>query len=395
VTRDAVAIVGIGHTPYTRAMPPRSPASMSLQASVNAIRDAGLRGADIDGLAGDSLSTAYVQEALGLPEITWCAGFAPPFANQFSAAIHAIVAGSATTVLVYNTRALLARRSARAAADAFRLRQSMGTADQRSFLGTGHVEPEPGSLFGAAGYAAWAGRYLHQFDARREHLGLLAVNGRTHAAGNDNAVLRTPLTMAEYLAARMIRDPLSVLDMELPVDAADAFVLTTPERAADLPHVPVLVHAHAMGQTAHPDEVSNPDFDTMGQVVASRQLWRRSQLGLADIDLVLPYDGFSAIALLWLENLGYCARGEAGPMLEDSWSTERGTLLLDGRVPVNTHGGALSEGGSGGAGQVREAVAQLRGAAGARQVVGASTALLSIGGFFLNPTAAILRRGDT
>lgn len=392
MTRDTVAVVGVGRTPYTRAMPAQSPASMSLAASVNAIRDAGLTGADIDGLAGDGLSAAYVQEALGLPEVTWCAGFAPPFANQLTAAIHAIAAGSATTVLVYNTRSMMARRSARAAADAFRLRQSMGTADQRSFLGTGHVEPEPGSLFGAAGYAAWAGRYLQEFGARREHLGMLAVNGRTHAAGNDNAVLRAPLTMDEYLAARMIRDPLSVLDMELPVDAADAFILTTAERAADLPHVPVLVHAHAMGQTAHPDEVTNPDFDSMGQVVASKHLWRRSAVALADIDVVLPYDGFSAIALLWLENLGYCARGEAGPMLEDSWSAERGTLLLAGRVPVNTHGGALSEGGSGGAGQVREAVVQLRGAAGPRQVENAATALVSIGGFFLNPMAAVLQR---
>jgi acetyl-CoA acetyltransferase len=392
MTRDSAAIVGVGHTQYTRAMPQQSPASMSLQAAVNAIRDAGLSGADIDGLAGDGLATAYVQEALGLPEITWCAGFASPFSNQLSAAVHAIVAGSCSTVLVYNTRSLMARRSARAAADAFRLRQSMGTADQRSFLGTGHVEPEPGSLFGAAGYAAWAGRYLHQFGARREHFGLLAVNGRTHAADNENAVLRTPLTIEDYLAARMIREPLSVLDMELPVDAADAFVLTTVERAADLPQVPVLVHAHAMGQTAHPDEVSNPDFDTMGQVVASKHLWRRSELTLADIDLVLPYDGFSAIALLWLENLGYCPRGQAGPMLEDSWSTERGTLLLEGKVPVNTHGGALSEGGSGGAGQVREAVFQLRGTAGPRQVADACTALVSIGGFFLNPMAAVLRR---
>jgi acetyl-CoA acetyltransferase len=111
------------------------------------------------------------------------------------------------------------------------------------------------------------------------------------------------------------------------------------------------------------------------------------------MDVVLPYDGFTIIALCWLENLGYCKPGEAGPFLESHWDESQGRVLIDGRIPLNPHGGSLSEGATQGAGHVREAVVQLRGQAGVRQVPGAAAALVALGGFFFNAAALVLRRG--
>ncbi len=385
-----VAVVGVGVSAYSRSKAQRSLFRITLEACVEAIRDSGLDRTEIDGISGSTVAAHMVQMGLGIPEVSWHSNTAHPFSNQVASAVGAIAAGMCTTALVYNSHMLTPGRSRVAAQDPFRRRQDMGVGDLRAWRGTGHVEPEPNSLFGIAGYAAWANRYLDEYGATREDFGLVAVNNRSHAAGNENAVLRQPLTMADYLEARLVREPMGLYDLDLPVDGGDAFIVTTIERAEDLGRPYAVVHAGAMGQDVLGDEDTTVNFDRTGQPIAARALWSRSEIQLGDVDLALIYDGFTIITLSWLESLGWCRRGEAGDFLRTHWDVADNSVLIDGRVPMNTHGGSLSEGATSGSGHFREAVSQLRGTAGPRQLP-VRTAVVTIGGLFFNPSAWILR----
>jgi acetyl-CoA acetyltransferase len=375
--RDRVAIVGVGTTPYRRDAG-RSELSLIAEACRNAVRDAGLTAKDVDGLSGSWVRAELVQSALGIPECTWYANTVPPpFHLQVIEAMNAVVAGACETALVYHAAYRISGSAA--ARDPFR-------AARRATLEAvlGPPSPWPDSISPVLCYATWANRYLHDHGGRREHLGYIAVNSRSHAVANDHAVLRDPITMDDYLAAPMIAEPLGLLDMDYAIDGADAIVITTAERAQAGPHLPVLVHAAALGQTEHAVEENLPDLEHGGQRVVHDHLWARSELTLRDVDLFYPYDGFTIIALKWLESVGYCGPGEAGPFLEDNWSAERSRIEIGGRVLVNTHGGSLAEGATQGAGHVREAVLRLRGP-------DASCALVAGGGFFFNPGALLLR----
>jgi acetyl-CoA acetyltransferase len=323
---------------------------------------------------------------LGIPDVTWFANPAVVFGNQVVAAASAVFSGLCQTVLCYHTSYRLGWNTPRALEDPFR--RSAGGAVVRP--GSGGVGPD--TIANAAAYTAWASRYLHDFDGSREDLGLVALNGRANAATNPAAAKREPLTMGDYLAAPMIRWPLCLLDMDLPVDGADAFVITTAERARDLPLPPVLVHGATLGMVDLHVEDQAVGLERHGQHVVVDALRAQSDLWLDDIDVFLPYDGFTIITLNWFENLGFCGRGEAGQFLRSHWDDVSGRVLIDGRAPVNPHGGSLSEGASQGAGHVREAVHQLQGRAGERQVDGASSALVTPGGFFFNSQGLILRR---
>jgi acetyl-CoA acetyltransferase len=197
--------------------------------------------------------------------------------------------------------------------------------------------------------------------------------------------------MEEYLAARMVRTPLCLLDMDIPVDGGDAFVLTSTERALDLPHRPVLVHAACAGIADRTEEDQTNGLRRNGQHVVTEYLRARTELWLDDMDVFYPYDGFTIITIAWLESLGLCGAGEAADFLRENWDDAENRILIGGRVPVNTHGGSLSEGGTQGSGHVREAVVQLRGDAGTRQVPDASVALLTPGGFIYNAQGLVLR----
>jgi acetyl-CoA acetyltransferase len=308
----------------------------------------------------------------------------PPIMNHLVAAVNAVWTGACEVALVYHSVYRVGGFSRSANADPFRRRAALGLADGSA---------EPWSMHGSASYAAWAGRYLAEFGGSREDFGRIAINDRSNAAANPNAVLREPLTMADYLRGRMIREPLCLYDMDVPVDGADAFIVTTAERARDLPTVPVLIHAATMGMTAPPEEHLAAGLEATGQPLAARDLRAKSDLWLDDIDLFFPYDGFSFVALRCFESYGFCGPGEAGAYLADHWDADQNRIMIKGRVPVNTHGGSLSEGGSQGAGHLREAVTQLRGQAGRRQVPGAQVALLTPGGFFFNAQGLVLRAG--
>jgi acetyl-CoA acetyltransferase len=385
--KDQIAIVGVGSTGFTRESGSRSRDALVAQACIAAVLDAGVTKQDVDGVCGTLPTAARVVSMLGLPEVTHYVNQPPPMVFTIVDAMNAIFSGSADVVLAYHAMYRSPAVSRAAAADP--LRRNLGWAGTPAGR-TWRSDPE--SVAGSVGYTAWASRYLHEYGARREHLGYVAVNDRTNAAQNPLAAMREPLSLDDYLAARMVRDPLCILDMDVPVDGADAFVLTSAERARDLTDTPVLIHAATTGTTAKNDEDQIPDLGHHGQQVVARELRAKSDIWIPDVDVYFPYDGFSFITLSWMENVGWCGPGEGGEFVENHWDKDANKIMINGRVPVNPHGGALSEGATQGSGHVREAVLQLRGQAGERQVPDARTAFLTPGGFFFNAQGLVLRR---
>ena len=236
--KDRVAIVGIGSTGFTRTNE-RSALALGLDAATRAIRDAGLRATDIDGVVAVAEPGAPTPQmfasSLGLDTVTHWTRPSPVVMFAIVDAVNAIYSGCADTVLVVSSMLRLPWASRSAANDPFRRH-------------TGSAVPRvPEDIGLATAYAAWASRYLHEYGVTREAWARIAVNGRTNALRNPLAAIHTPLTLDDYDAARMVREPLCMLDMDLPVDGADAFVLTSAERAQAMPHPPVLVHATATG----------------------------------------------------------------------------------------------------------------------------------------------------
>jgi acetyl-CoA acetyltransferase len=380
--KDQVAIVGVGSTGFRRTSD-RSPLALALEASTNAIRDAGLAPSDINGVVSLAEPGApgpeFLATSLGIPEVTHFSKPSPVAMFAIVDAMNAVFSGSCDTVLVCASVFRLPWNSRSAANDPFRRRFAPQVASG-----------VPESIVGAPAYAAWASRYLHEFGVSKEPFGRLAVNMRTNALTNPLAAMRAPLTMDDYYEARMVREPLSMLDMDVPVDGSDAFVLTTAERARALPQPPVLVHAATAGLgTSNEDQL--PSLARHGQHVVVDALRAKSDLWINDIDVFFPYDGFTIITIGWIENTGWCKPGEAHRFIAEHWDEAAQRIVIEGRVPLNPHGGSLSEGATRGTGHVREAVAQLRGQAGDRQVPGARTALVTPGGFFFNSQGAVLR----
>jgi acetyl-CoA acetyltransferase len=243
-------------------------------------------------------------------------------------------------------------------------------------------------------YGAYGGRYLWEFDAPRETFGMIAVNNRTNASTNPHAILRTPLTMDDYLSARMIREPLCLFDMDLPCDGGNALIITTAERARELTDTPVYIHAATFGESrfgTHYYEQAR-SYRELSVWPCMRALWAKSERTLADVDVFYPYDGFTNITVAWIESAGYCEAGGAYDFLREHWSEDENRIKIDGRVLVQPGGGSLSQGASQGFSFFFDAVQQIRGVA-PNQVPDAKTALVCAGGIFHNSTAFVLR-GD-
>lgn len=382
--QDQVAIVGLGTTEFSRYLAGRSPQSLALEAARKAIGDSGLSANDIDGICSSAMAhygsgtivPSYLQEALGIPVTTWEATLDIPFPLLVAQAAHAVFAGACSSALIVHSM----YRVGDVRDDPFRARMQP------------KMNPVKAPFVPTDGYAEFASRYLHDYRATKEGFGLVAINDRQHASANEHAVLRTPLSMTDYLDSPIVRWPLSRLDMDMPIDGAEAVVITTAARARDLVERPVYLHAMSAGRTEHPNAMNTASLECHAQHVTVSVLRERSDLWLDDVDLLYAYDGFTIITLCWLESLGYCGPGEATGFLRQHWDASNNIVSIDGRVPMNSHGGNLSEGASQGAGDVREAVMQLRGACGDRQVRGKPTvALLAIGGIYANATATVLR----
>ncbi|WP_261575126.1 thiolase family protein [Frankia gtarii] len=375
--RERAAIVGIGWSELARDSGV-GPGSLVARAARAAVLDSGVARDAIDGVVGvygtdsPTLWPGYVVDALGLPDVRWWDTAQPPSVTALSTAANAVLTGNCDYALCYHGKYRWANTSVVGRGDPLR------QAPAHEFdPGLDHALVEHG------GSMLWAARVMREHMAlhgsTREDFARISVNNRTNAARNPRAVFRTPLTVDDYLAAPMVDDPMCLLDMDAPIDGALAVVVTTERRARDLPHPSVLVEAFGSALPARNDGLLWPEADGIAARRAVGNLFARSDLTPADIDLAYPYDGFTILAMLWLEAL-YTKPGEGPALLRESWSDDEQRLRLFGRIPVCTHGGNLSEGrATQGFGSVIEAVQQLRGDAGERQVDAARSAVITGG----------------
>ncbi len=221
--------------------------------------------------------------------------------------------------------------------------------------------------FGAASAACWIAQYaqahMHRYGTTAEQLAQIALNGRRNAELNPNAIYRDPMTIDDYFASRMITTPFHLFDCDAPCDGATAVIVSRRELAEDLSSQPIYVEAIGAAMRDRPSWDQIHDLTRTVGADAADQMWSRTSLTPADVDLAELYDGFSFLTMLWLEALGLCPMGESGAFVEGGHRIAR-----DGQLPLNTNGGQLSGGRLHGYGFLHEACVQLRGQAGARQV---------------------------
>jgi acetyl-CoA acetyltransferase len=377
------------------------PLSLAVDASLAAIADAGLTIEDIDGLStypgmsGAGMSeggASAIEEALRIHP-TWIngGGDLPGPGGSVIAAALAVASGLCRHVLCFrtvweSTFAVLAGRAAQAAAT------DGGGGQKRAERVSGPFR-EWRAPFGAMSAANWIGmnatQYMHRYGAPREMLGLIALNGRRNAALNPNAIYRDPMTMDDYLSARPITSPFGLYDCDVPCDGSIAVIVSAASVADDLPHPAVRIEAvgtQILERVSWDQDTLTHEPQVIGQAA---HLWTRTDMQPSEVDLALVYDGFTFNAISWLEGLGFCGFGEAY-----DWLDGGRRIALDGELPVNPHGGQLSEGRSHGFGFLYEAVTQLRHDAGAREVADAKTAVVTSGGG--TPSGVLLlQRKDT
>ena len=387
---DHSAITGIGMSKIGRRQMV-APLSLTIAACKAAVADAGLTFDDIDGLSTyPGLDVAGMGEggvsalegALGLKP-TWINGGMDTFGPGGSviAAMMAVATGMARHVLCFRT---------------------LWEATFGQLMKEGKMSPPGGAR--ASGGQSWqmpfgatsaahtlalnAQRHFHRYGTTRETLGWIALNQRANAALNPTAIYRDPMTMEDYLSARMITTPFGLYDCDVPCDGAVAVIVSAVDVARDMPRKPILFEAvgtQIIERTDWDQTTMTHEPQVLGQ---SAHMWTRTSLRPNDVDVAELYDGFSFNCLSWLEALGFCGIGEAKDFLDGGKNIAR-----DGVIPLNTHGGQLSHGRTHGMGLVHEAVTQLRGDAGVRQVEGARVAVVSSGG--LTPSGAILMRTDS
>ncbi len=370
---DKVALTGIGMSRIGRRLG-ADPLVLSVEACNAALADAGLERGDIDGLCaypgssglpGISTGGARSLERVMQLNPVWHCGAqeTPGQAGTIITAMLAVAAGICRNVLCFTSFA-----------EAVRPAVSRSGADARA---TGEMAWQ--LPFGAASPANWialyAAHYLARFGASREMLGRIAINARRNAAANPDAIYTNPMTMEDYLGARMIASPFGLFDCDVPCDGAVAFVISAADVAPDLRQSPVWVEAVGQQMT----EAQSWDQGTISHQSnvfgPAAHLWSRTDLTPGDVDVALLYDGFTFNVVSWLEGLGLCDVGGAADFIGDGQRISR-----EGELPLNPHGGHLSAGRTNGYGNLFEAALQLRGTAGERQVIGAKTAVVSIGG---------------
>lgn len=372
------AITGIGMSAVSRTSS-ASGLELTVDASLAAIAAAGLSPDDIDGVATypGAVWDRSGMSPTGIPELRLALGLKPDWfcANKELAgqlgcvfsAVAAVSAGFANHVLVFRTICEASARRASPGAIAH------GAGAQR-IVGVHEWTAPFGAVSGAPFFAMHAQRHFHDYGTTSEHLGYIALNARANAARNPAAIYRTPLTMDDYFQSRMIASPLRLLDCDVPVDGSVAVIVSRLDEAKDLRRRPLRIEAIGSRLHARDSWFRSQDLTQTGAVDAARMMWERTNLKPADIDVAQLYDGFSIHTLLWLEALGFCARGEGGDFLDKGRR-----IALDGELPVNTGGGQLSAGRLHGLGHLHEACLQLWGEGGERQVAEPRTALVTAG----------------
>ncbi len=368
------ATYGIGEAPGLESI------DLAAHASLKALKQANLTPADVDGLfvglPQDFLSGLSLSEYLGIhPKITdnnRTGGSA--FLTHMFWAANALATGQCNVALV-----------------AYGSNQRSGAGKLVSSQKIPYFEAAYRPLMPVSAYALAASRHMHQYGTTSEQLAEVAVSARKWAQKNPEAFMREDLTIADVLGARRVADPLGVRDCCLVTDGAAAVVMCRADRAPDHAAQPVYLLG-AAAETTHMNISAMADLTVTGAVQSGARAFAQSGYGPADIDVVELYDAFTINTILFLEDLGFCAKGEGGRFVEG------GRIAPGGALPVNTNGGGLScvHPGMYSLFTVVEAVQQLTGMAGARQVQGAKLALAhGNGGVLSSQVTAILGTRET
>jgi acetyl-CoA acetyltransferase len=377
--RESGAVTGVGETRYLRGTD-RTSLSLQLEASLNAIRDAGLQPSDIDGLIPYGLG-AVAEDFItnfGIKDLRFSAttpmGGASAVAS-IQCALAVIQAGICNHVLLS-----LGRTGYSGGRIGTRVQQ------MPQFKVIGEFEMPLGAIAPAQLYAPMARRHMELYGTTSRQLAEIAVTTRYHASLQTNATMRNPITIEDHQASRMISDPLRLLDCSLESDGGAAVVISAPDRARDLAKRPIMVMGVAEGHPDSPSAITQrPDLTTLGLAKAAPKAFEMAGVTHADIDVAEVYDCFTYIVMCQLEDLGFCKKGEGGAFVQD------GALGLNGRLPVNTHGGLLSQAHMAGMNHIVELTRQLRGEA-AAQVPDAEIGLVTGYGDMGDGSLAIMRR---
>jgi acetyl-CoA acetyltransferase len=381
--RDKYCIVGVGNTAFGK-LPGRGAVDLTVEAIRNAIDDCGIEKSAIDavltkyptsGFVG--LFSAKVSQALGIvPKVT--ATLDQAGASNISLiayAIQCIEAGLCEVATVsYGDNPLTGNRAAYG-------RRPAGNGGPSY----GGDEAVAGMTGAPCGYSMIAQRYRHEYGLKDEDLGTIAVNCRRNALRNPNAQYRTPMSMDDYLASRWVAEPFRLFDCCPVSDGAAAVIVTTVERARALKKKPV--HVMGYGQ-AHPswDLAQREVWTTSGAAISGAAAFRMAGVRPADVDFAELYDCFTIVPIITLEDYGFCAKGE-GPAFISG-----GRIALEGELPINTSGGLLSETGMPGMQHIVEAVRQLRGEAGERQLRDPELCVVSNQGGIMTTHATLILR---
>jgi acetyl-CoA acetyltransferase/uncharacterized OB-fold protein len=377
---EKVALTGIGMSRIGRRLGV-DPLGLTVEACRRAVADAGLTMDDIDGLSTYPGSAAAGGHSEGgvtaLEEVlrvrpTWFNGGmeTPGQGGSVVAAMLAVAAGLCRHVLCFRTvwESTWTERLRHRPPS----RREVGERIEGDFMSWRLP-------FGAMSAANWiamnASNHFHRYGTTREALATIAINSRRNAGLNPDAVYREPLTREDYFGARMISSPFGLYDCDVPCDGSIAIVVSAIEASRDRPHAPVLVDSvgtQIIERLSWDQGTLSHEPQTLGPAA---HLWSRTSLRPDDVDVAELYDGFTFNCLSWIEALGFCGIGEASEFLTDS-----DRIALDGQLPLNTFGGQLSAGRTHGYGFIHEAVVQLRGEGGARQVAGAEVGVVSTGG---------------
>ncbi|MEE6139915.1 thiolase family protein [Mycobacterium sp. 050128] len=368
--KDAIVSgIGISRIGRRTGIPGRD---LTMEAVRGAIADAGLVPSDIDGIAtlGDT-PAAEVNAELHIEAADCGSGFGTGgLLSPVMSACRAVSERRARHVVVYRTIQMLGGTvpvKPEENAPAPPLARMFETPAGEAKPAVGAMD-DVNDLVAAQAYSAanWLAlncrRHMELYGTTKEQLGWLALNGRRNAALNPLAVYREPMTMADYLGARLVSTPFGLLDCDVPIDGSIAVVVSSAEYGPDCQHRPVRVEAiggsDGAGGWFHRD-----DYPKMAMSDATAQMWSRTELKPTDLAVAELYDGFTYLTIAWLEALGVCGDGEAGPFVEGG-----ARIARDGQLPLNTYGGQLSAGRMHGYWALHEGCLQLRGEAGERQV---------------------------
>jgi acetyl-CoA acetyltransferase len=362
---NRAVITGIGQSQIGRRIG-RTGIDLAIEAVTNAIEHAGLSFDDIDGIASYpgpisaeagfvGATTHDVRDALGLTTRWFVSSVetSGQIGTLFDAAA-AVASGRANHVVCFRS---VWEATAQSAGRASALTQAPRA--------SGHAEFR--LPFGAASPANWIGmyaqRYMHDFGLTREQIGKLVMNSRRNAARNPNAIYQTPMTMDDYLGARMISWPLGLFDCDVPCDGATAIIISRREAAAGLNNDPISIEAIGSSLLERHTWDQRRDLTTMAAHDAAGEMWSTTKLTTADIDFATLYDGFSYLTTQWIDALGFVEHGKVGEFLDNE-----DFYRIDGEMPINPHGGQLSAGRLHGYGFLHEACVQLWREGGERQI---------------------------